>query len=70
MQKFVSEPSADLRGYVIARYNEVKNCYEPLPMTPGQQELIEKLARELNLGYKKECEEIEDLIRNVDTLRE
>lgn len=58
MQKFVCEPSDDLKGYVIARYDEVKQQYRILPMTPSQQELVENLVRELNLEYKKDCEEI------------
>ena len=60
MQKFVSEPSSDLKGYVIARFNERTHQYEVLHMTPSQQELVEKLAKELNLVYKKETETEKD----------
>ena len=56
-QKFVSEPSANLKGYVIARYNEVTEKYEPLSMTLGQQELVEKLAKELSLEYEENFKE-------------
>ncbi|MBR6544557.1 MAG: hypothetical protein IKT66_03980 [Alistipes sp.] len=55
VQKFVSEPSCDHKGYVIARFNETRGQYEALHMTPGQQELITRLVRELNLEYEEDC---------------
>lgn len=54
--KFISKQTSDMKGYIVARFNEITGQYETIRMTPGQQELIARLVCELNLEYNEECD--------------
>ena len=54
MQKFVSVPSENECGYIIGRYNDSLQCYEPLKMKAMPEWYAQECARILCDEYNRE----------------